>query len=105
MRNILVISVAAKMAPHENGLFSALEAAGVHKSVQSVKQNCSGVTCEFQRFFPDQFRPPSQKLQPIEILNFEVPFLLWSPRWPQMGHIGPQEVKFFYGLKLSFKHS
>ena len=43
----------------------ALEAAGVRKSVKIVKESYSEVTCEFQRFFPIQFSPRSQKLQPI----------------------------------------
>ena len=42
----------------------------MRKSVQSVYSSCSEVTWEFQRFFPDQFRPLSQKLEPIEVLNF-----------------------------------
>ena len=43
--------------------FLALEAAEVRKSVQSVKESCSEVTWENQRFFPSRFRPLSQKLQ------------------------------------------
>ena len=44
----------------------------MRKSVQSVKESCSGVTCEFQRFFLDQFNPLSQKLEPVEILTVSV---------------------------------
>ena len=43
--------------------FLAPEAAEVRKSVQSVKESCSEVTWEHQRFFPSRFRPLSQKLQ------------------------------------------
>ena len=37
--------------------------------MQSVQESCSEVTCGFQRFFPGQFNPLSQKLEPIEILG------------------------------------
>ena len=40
----------------------------MRKSVQTVQESCSEVTCGFQRFFPGQFNPLSQKLEPIEIL-------------------------------------
>ena len=40
----------------------------MRKSLRGVKESCSGVTWEFQRFSPDRFRPLSQKLEPIEIL-------------------------------------
>ena len=44
----------------------------MRNSTQSVKQSCSELSWESQRFFPDQFRPLSQKLWPIEISNFGV---------------------------------
>ena len=72
--------------------YLALEAAGVHKSVQSVKESCSEVTCEFQRFFPMQFSPRNQKLEPISILTvFEVE--LEVVRTAPSGPYGLQMVK------------
>ena len=44
-------------------VFWSLDAARLRNSVQSAKESCSEVTWEYQRFFPDRFRPLSQKLQ------------------------------------------
>ena len=65
-------------------VFWSIDAAGVRKSVQSVKESCSEVTWEFQRFSPDRFRPLSQKLEPIEILAVGDQ-RWWWPTWWWLG--------------------
>ena len=66
----------------------------MRKSARCVKQSCSELSWESQRFFPDQFRPLSQKLWPIEISNFGVSERNVPGPGAQGGPKGPDDQNF-----------